>query len=179
MIDQGQCEKCESLAHELAEAKRENEQLRAMLSDKGLEAIRPAAYNTSQAGTVAVRAKSDESLRYIKTQVAVNDRIFTQHQALLELPLKPEQMRAKTGNINTRTALAEVEIQLKKEKIKRERVGRLLEEEQARFLGAASLALERYAETGNMVEADFEVIDQLKQIGYKIPAKISGNSKKL
>ena len=88
MINQSQCETCESLAHELAEVKRENEQLRAILSDKSLEAMRIAAYNTSQAGTVAVRAKSDESLRYIKTQLAANDRIFAQYQALMELPLK-------------------------------------------------------------------------------------------
>ena len=47
MIDQSQCETCESLAHELAEVKRENEQLRAILSDKSLEAMRIASYNTS------------------------------------------------------------------------------------------------------------------------------------
>ena len=179
MIDQSQCEACESLAHELAEAKRENEQLRAMLSDKGLEAMRIAAYNTSQAGTVAVRAKSDESLRYIKTQLAANDRIFAQHQALVELPLKNDQTKARTENLRARTELIEVDKRLKEEKIKDSQAGRLLKEQQARFLEAASLALERYAETGNMVEADFEVIDQLKQIGVKIPAKISGNSKKL
>lgn len=37
MNDQGQCEGCESLAHELAEAKRENEQLRASLSELGAD----------------------------------------------------------------------------------------------------------------------------------------------
>ena len=178
MNDQGQCETCESLAHELAEVKRENEQLTAILSDKSLEAMRLAAYNTSQAGTVAVRAESDKSLRYIKTQLAVNDRIFAQHQALMELPLKLEQMKAKTANLTSRTDLDTTDNRLKEEKIKDMQAGRLLKEQQARFLGAVSLVLERFARGDEMVEADFEVLGQLEQIGGKIPALLAKNLKK-
>ena len=178
LIDQGQCEKCESLAHELAKVKRENEQLRAILSDESFEAMQTAAFCTSQAGAVTVEVKSDKSFRYLKTQIAANDRIFAQRQALVELPLKIEQVKTKTENIKTRTALAEADTRLKEEKIKDLQAGRLLKEEQTRFLGAASLALERYAQTGNLVEADFEIIDQLKQIGVKIPARLPKNVKK-
>ena len=179
LIDQGQCEKCESLAHELAEVKRENEQLRAILSDESLEAMHTAAFNTSQIGAVAPSVKSAKDVRYIKTQLAVNDRIFAQRQALVEFPLKTDQTKARTENVRARTALAQADTRLKDEKSERERVDRLLKEEQTRFLGAASLALERYAQTGNMVEADFEVIDQLKQIGVKIPTRLAKNFKKL
>jgi len=179
LIDQGQCEKCESLAHELAEVKRENEQLRAILSDESLEAMQTAAFNTSQIGAVAPSVKSAKDVRYIKTQLAVNDRIFAQRQALVEFPLKIDQTKARTENLRARTALGETDARLKEEKIKDLQAGRLLKEEQTRFLRAASLALERYAQTGNKVEAYSEVIDQLKQIGVKIPARLAKNFKKL
>ena len=118
MSDQGQCKTCESLAHELAEVKREDEQLRAILSDESFEAMQTAAFNTSQAGTVAPQAKSDKGLRYIKTQLAANDRIFAQRQALMELPLKIEEKKAKIENTKARTALAETDKRLKEEKRK-------------------------------------------------------------
>ena len=178
MIEQGQCEACESLAHELAEAKRENEQLRAIMSDKSLEAMQTAAFITSQASKVAVKAKSDEALRYTKTQLAVNDRLFAQHQALVELPLKLEQMKAKNANLTSRTDLNTTDNRLKEEKIKDMQAGRLLKEQQARFLGAVSLVLERFARGDELVEADFEVLGQLEQIGGKIPALLAKNLKK-
>lgn len=178
MNDQGQCETCESLAHELAEEKRENEQLWAILSNESFEEMQTAAFNTSQAGTIAPQAKSDKGLRYIKTQIAANDRIFAQRQALVELPLKIEQMKTKIENTKTRTALTEADTRLKEEKIKDLQAGRLLKESQTRLLEAAALALDRYANTGNMVDADFEVINQLKEIGLKIPAKVSAKKLK-
>ena len=64
-------------------------------------------------------------------------------------------------------------MRLKEEKIKASQADRHLKESQARILEAATMVLERYANTGNMVEADFEIIDQLKQIGVKIPARIA------
>ena len=178
MIDPSQCETCESLAHELAEVKRENEQLRAILSDKSLEEMRIAAYNTSQAGKVAAGAKSDVALRYTKTQLAVYDRLFAQHQALVEFPLKLEHMKAKIANLTSRTDLDTTEKRLKEEKIKDLQAGRLLKEQQDRFLEAVSLVLERFARGDEMVEADFEVLDHLEQIGGKIPALLAKNLKK-
>ena len=116
--------------------------------------------------------------RLAEAQAEVSSRLFDQIVALSELPAKAEQMQAKTENTRTRTALAEADTRLKEEKIKGLQADRALKEEQARFLGAASLALARYANTGNMVEADFEVIDQLKQIGVKIPARLVGKKPK-
>ena len=118
MIEQGQCERCESLAHELAEVKQENEQLRAILSNESFEAMQTAASNTSLAGEVAVQVKSAKGARYIKIQLAANDRIFAQRQALMELPLKLDQMKAKTANLTSRTDLNTTEDRLKEEKIK-------------------------------------------------------------
>ncbi|MDE2798665.1 MAG: hypothetical protein OXI94_08350 [Gemmatimonadota bacterium] len=87
-------------------------------------------------------------------------------------------MLAKTENIRTRTAQSEADTRLKEEKIKVSQADRNLKEQQARLLEAATLALERYARTGNLVDADFEVIDQLKEIGVKIPAKVSAKKLK-
>ena len=137
-----------------------------------------AAYKTSLAGEVAAQVKSAKGARFIKIQIAANDRIFAQLQALMELPLKLDQMKAKNANLTARTDLAATDNRLKEEKIKDLQAGRLLKESQARLLGAATMVLERYAQTGNMVDADFEVIDQLKQIGVKIPARITQKTSK-
>ena len=97
--------------------------------------MRIAAYNTSQAGKVAAGAKSDVALRYTKTQFAVYDRLFAQHQALVEFPLKLEQMKAKNANLTARTDLNTTDKRLKEEKIKDMQAGRLLKEQQAAIPG--------------------------------------------
>ena len=178
MNDQGQCETCESLAHELAEVKQENEQLRAILSNESFEAMQTAASNTSLAGEVAAQANSAKGVRYIKTQILANNLIFAQCQALVEFPLKLDQMKAKTVNITARTDLTTTDKLLKEEKIKDSQAGRHLKESQARLLGAVSLVLERFARGDEMVEADFEVLGHLEQIGGKIPALLAKNLKK-
>ena len=118
------------------------------------------------------KASINACSRLAEAQAAVNDRLFAQLVMLFELPLKTEQMQAKTENLRTRTAQVEADARLKGEKIKGLQADRALKEHQTQLIGAATRALERYANTGNMVDADFEVIDQLKEIGVKIPAKI-------
>ena len=182
------CEKCAALERENEALKKKNGELEAILYDKRFKELSITTEFTSGLlrgmGVLTQKeatkhASPNDLLKLSEAHLAANDRLFAQHQALLELPLKLEQMKAKTDNLAARTDLTATDKRLKEENIKDKRAGRLLKERQARFLEAATLVLERYAETGNMVEADFEVIDQLKQIVYKIPAKISGNSKKL
>ena len=182
------CEKCAALERENEALKKKNGELEAILYDKRFKELSTTTEFTSGIlrgmGVLTQKeatkhASPNDLLKLSEAHLVANDRLFSQYKSLFELPQKAEQMQAKTENIRARTAQSEADTRLKEENIKDKRAGRLLKERQARFLEAATLVLERYAETGNMVEADFEVIDQLKQIVYKIPAKISGNSKKL
>lgn len=179
MIEQGQCERCAALERENGALKKEKGELEAILHDNRFDILRTIVRNTSNAVTASLQTKGGPaSTRLIDSHIAANDRFFSQHLALFELPLKTEQMQVKTENLRARTALVKVDARLKEEKIKASQAERHLKESQTRLLEAAALALERYAETGNMVDADFEVIDQLKQIGVKIPAKVSAKNQK-
>ena len=178
MIKQDQCERCAALERENEALKKRNGELEGILQDRGFDALRTIASNTDAAISVALQSKSGDSHKLLEAYMSANDRHFSQRQALAELPLKIEQTKAKTDNITTRTALAEADIRLKEEKIKGLQADRSLKEQQARLLEAATRVLERYANTGNMVDADFEVIDQLKEIGLKIPAKVSAKKLK-
>ena len=168
------CEKCAALEREVEALKKEKGELEAILHNNRFEILRTIAHNTGQAVTVSLKTKGERaSTRFIDSHIAANDSFFSQHMSLFELPQKTEQMQAKTENLRARTALVEVDARLKEEKIKALQADRGLKEQQARILEAATMVLERYAQTGNMVDADFEVIDQLKQIGVKIPARIA------
>ena len=168
------CEKCVALEREVEALKKEKGKLEAILHNNRFKTLQTIAHNTGEAVTVSLKTKGGRaSTRLIDSHIAANDRFFSQHMSLFELPQKTEQMQAKTENLRARTALVEVDARLKEEKIKALQADRHLKESQARILEAATLALEKYAKTGNMVDADFEVIDQLKEIGFKIPARIT------
>ena len=178
------CEKCADLEREVAALKKEKGELEAMLRDKRLEALDVIAHNTEVIQRRFLNKKATKYAgvnglsRLTEAQVAVNDRLFSQYKFLFELPAKAEQMQAKTDNVKTRTANLKVDTRLKEEKIKSTQADRALKEHQTRLIEAATRVLERYARTGNMVEADFEVIDQLKEIGVKIPARLAGKNLK-
>ena len=105
-------------------------------------------------------------------------RLFSQEQAIAEMPLKIEHTRVKIENTKARTALAEVDTQLKREKVEALRADRELRERQAMLVEAATEVLKRYANGDDMLEADFVVIDQLKEIGLKIPKKLPAKNQK-
>ena len=168
------CEKCTALEREVEALKKEKGELEAILHKARFKTLQTIAHNTGEAVTVSLKTKGERaSTRLIDSHIAANDRFFSQHLSLFELPQKTEQMQAKTENLRARTGLVKVDARLKEEKIKALQADRHLKESQARILEAATMVLERYAQTGNMVDADFEVIDQLKQIGVKIPARIA------
>ena len=178
MIEQGQCEKCAALEREIEALKERNGELEAILHDSGIDALRLIASNTGAAISVALKSKRERSTKFLDAYISANDRHFSQRQALAELPAKTEQTKVKIENIRARTAQVKADTRLKEEKIKALQANRHLEESQIRLIEAATLALEKYANTGNMVDADFEVIDQLKEIGVKIPAKVSAKKLK-
>ena len=109
--------------------------------------------------------------KLLESRSTALDRLFSQEQAIAEMPLKIEQTRVKIENTKARTALVEVDTQLKREKVEALRADRELVE-------AATEVLKRYANGGDMVEADFVVIDQLKEIGLKIPKKLPAKNLK-
>ena len=169
------CEQCAALEREVEALKREKGELEAMLHDKRLKNLRTIAGSTSDSILASLKYKGSASsaARFLESHTAANDRWFSQHKALFELPLKTEQMKGKIDNTRARTTNIEVDTQLKQEKVRALQADRELKERQAMLIEAATMVLERYAQTGNMVDADFEVIDQLKQIGVKIPARIA------
>ena len=170
------CEKCAALEREVEALKKEKGELEAILHKARFKTLQTIAHNTGEAIAVSLNFKgvrTSSVARFVDSHIAANDRFFSQHLSLFELPQKTEQMQAKTENLRARTTLVEVDVRLKEEKIKALQADRGLKEQQARILEAATMVLERYVKTGNMVDADFEVIDQLKEIGFKIPAKVS------
>ena len=178
------CEKCAALEREV-EALRKRlavyDKYRDLLKDSHLEGIVKKMMNV-QGELLNQKATKYAGInglaRLSEAQAAVSDRLFAQTLTLFELPAKAEQMQVRMDNVRTRTANLEVDMRLKEEKIKDSQAGRLLKEQQARFLGAVSLVLERFARGDEMVEADFEVLGQLEQIGGKIPALLAKNLKK-
>ena len=174
------CEQCAALEREVEALKKEKGELEAMLHDKRLKNLRTIAGSTSDSILASLKYKGSASsaARFLESHTAANDRWFSQHKALFELPLKTEQMKGKIENTRARTTNIEVDTQLKQEKVRALQADRELKERQAMLIEAATMVLERYAQTGNMVDADFEVIDQLKQIGFKIPAKVSAKNLK-
>ena len=169
------CERCAALEREVEALKKEKGKLEAILHDKRLKNLRTIAGSTSDSILASLKYKGSASsaARFLESHTAANDRWFSQHKALVELPLKTEQMKGKIDNTRARTTNIEVDTQLKQEKVRALQADRELKERQAMLIEAATMVLERYAQTGNMVDADFEVIDQLKQIGVKIPARIA------
>ena len=93
----------------------------ALSTKWGQVQLRTIAHNTDQAITASLTSEeisASSAARFLDSQAAANDKYFSQHQALFELPLKTEQMKAKTENIRTRTAQVEADTRLKEEKIK-------------------------------------------------------------
>ena len=169
------CEKCVALEHEVEALKKEKGELEVMPHDKRLKILRTIAKITNDFMLASLKYKGSASsaARFLESLTAANDRFFSQRMSLFELPQKTEQMKAKTDNTRARTTNIEVDTQLKQEKVRALQADRELKERQAMLIEAATMVLERYAQTGNMVDADFEVIDQLKQLGVKIPARIA------
>ena len=174
------CEKCAALERENEALRKDNAKLEAMLHDDRLRRLRIIANSTSETILASLKYKGSASsaARFLESHTAANDRWFSQHKALFELPLKTEQMKGKIENTRARTTNIEVDTQLKQEKVRALQADRELKERQAMLIEAVTEVLKRYANGGDMVDADFEVIGELREIGLKFPARLTAKSGK-
>ena len=174
------CEKCAALERENEALRKDNAKLEAMLHDDGLRRLLIIANSTSETILASLKYKGSASsaARFLESHTAANDRWFSQRKALFELPLKTEQMKGKIENTRARTTNIEVDTQLKQEKVRALQADRELKERQAMLIEAVTEVLKRYANGGDMVDADFEVIGELREIGLKFPAKLPAKNQK-
>ena len=180
MVEQSQCEKCAALEREVAALKRERAELAAMVHSGRVKVLRVVSDELTHLidGVPKTDLSISNKAKLLESRSTALGRLFSQEQAIAEMPLKIEHARVKIENTKARTALAEADTQLKREKVEVLRADRLLKEQQARLLEAAAQVLERYANGGDMVEADFEVIGELREIGLKFPAKLPAKNRK-
>ena len=100
------CERCAALEREVEALKKEKGELEAILHKARFKTLQTIAHNTGEAVTVSLKTKGERaSTRLIESHIAANDRFFSQHLSLFELPQKTEQMQAKTENLRARTGL--------------------------------------------------------------------------
>ena len=90
---------------------------------------------------------------------------------IAEVKARTENIKAQRGLIEGRTAQAKLNQLLTQEKIKKMQLENAEREAMIQLYQTAQQAVERFG-AGQAVEADFEVIDNLKQIGVKISPKI-------
>ena len=180
MIEQGQCEKCAALEREVAALKRERAELAAMVHSSRVRVL--GAVSGELVHLIDGVPKTDLTIsnkaKLLESRSTALGRLFSQEQAIAEMPLKIEHARVKIENTKARTALAEADTQLKMEKVEALRADRELKDHQAMLIEAATEVLKRYANGGDMVEADFEVIGELREIGLKFPAKLPAKNLK-
>ncbi len=95
--------------------------------------------------------------------------------SLLPVRGKMAEVEARTEKIKAQVGLVEVQKKLAEQKT--EKIALENEEKRAMIAlyQAAQQAVERLG-NGQMIEADFEVIDQLKQMGVKIPQKVKARA---
>ena len=151
-----------------------------MIHGSRVKVLRVVSESTVQLidGVSKTNLSISNQARLLDSKTAALDRLFSQEQAIAEMPLKIEQTRVKIENSKARTALVEVDTQLKREKVEALRADRELKERQAMLIEAVTEVLKRYANGGDMVDADFEVIGELREIGLKFPARLTAKSGK-
>ncbi len=107
----------------------------------------------------------------VKDEIEARLKLLPLRAKLIEIEEKTENIKAQRGLIQGRTAQAKLNQLLTQEKIKKMQLENAEREAMIELYAAAVDAVERLG-TGNMVEADFEVLDSLKQIGVKIPKNL-------
>ena len=90
---------------------------------------------------------------------------------LKEIEARTENLNEQKGLIQGRTAQTKLNQLLTQEKIRKLQLENAAQEAMIELYAAAVDAVGRLG-TGQMVEADFVVLDSLKQIGVKIPKKL-------
>ena len=181
MIEQGQCEKCAALEREIEALKKECPRCH-ILENQVWEASELLLQERAAREGIEIAADFDDTAMRLDTlyrerEVKVKDEIEARlkllplRAKLIEIEEKTENIKAQRGLIQGRTAQAKLNQLLTQEKIKKMQLENAEREAMIELYAAAVDAVERLG-TGNMVEADFEVLDSLKQIGVKIPKNL-------
>ena len=107
----------------------------------------------------------------VKDEIEARLKLLPLRAKLAETEARTENLKAQKGLIQGRTEQAKLDQLLTQEKIKKMQLENAEREAMIELYAAAVNAVERLG-TSNMVEADFEVLDSLKQIGVKIPKNL-------
>ena len=172
MIEQGQCEKCAALEREIEALKKECPRCHILEnqlweSSEILRVERIARGERDGFGDYDELVNRFASVyQDMESGAEIRARIN-----LLPMQAKIAEAKARTENIKAQRGL--IEAQKKMVELKAEKLALENKEKRAmiQLYQTAQQAVERLG-VGQAVEADFEVIDNLKQIGVKIPPKI-------
>ena len=106
-----------------------------------------------------------------KDKLSARTRLLPLRAKIAEVEERTENIKVQRGLINARTGQALLNQHLTRQKIRKMELENEEQEEMIELYRAAVDAIERVG-TGQMVKADFVVLDSLKQIGVKIPKKL-------
>ena len=106
-----------------------------------------------------------------KDEISARLRLLPVRAKLAEIEARTENLKVQKGLIEGRTAQAKLNQLLTQEKIKKAQLENAVREAMIELYQTAQQAVERFG-AGQAVEADFEVLDNLKQIGVKFSPKI-------
>ena len=104
-------------------------------------------------------------------EIAARTRLLPLRAKLVEVEARTENLKAQKGLIDARAEQTILNQHLTRQKIRKMELENEEREAMIELYRAAVDAVERLG-TGQMIEADFEVLESLKQIGVKIPKKL-------
>ena len=160
------CKNCEALKRKLRETSD------ILMRER---ADRFASQAAGDFGDTALRAEELYRDGEPKDELLVRIRLLPLRAKMREIEERTENIKAQRGLIDARTGQAVLNQRLTRQKIRKME----LENEERNEERGAMIELYRVAVdaverlgTGNMVEADFVVLDSLKSIGVKIPKNL-------
>ena len=171
MVEQGQCERCAALEREVAALKNRlweaSELLRQERADREGCEIAADFNNTASRLDTLYREPGVKA----KDEIEGRIKLLPLRAKLVEIEARTENIKAQRGLIDARAEQAVLNQRLTRQKIRKMELENEEREAMIALYRAATDAVERVG-TGQMIEADFIVLDSLKQIGVKIPKKL-------
>ena len=162
MNTENTCQNCEILKRKLRE---QSDILARERSD------RFASQAAGDFGDTALRAEELYRDGEPKDEIAARIRLLPLRTKMVEIEARTENIKAQRGLIDARTGQAVLNQHLTRQKIRKMELENEGREAMIELYRAATDAVERLG-TGQMIKADFEVLDNLKQMGVKIPKKL-------
>ena len=171
MVEQGQCERCAALEREVAALKNRlwetSELLRQERADQEACEIAADFDNTASRLDTLYREPGAKA----KDEIEGRIKLLPVRAKLKETEARTANIKAQRGLIDARAEQALLNQRLTRQKIRKMELENAGQEAMIELYRAAKDAVERVG-TGQMIEADFIVLESLKQIGVKIPKKL-------